>query len=109
MSCVGVLSAMRKLGIRPEMLLRVRIGPALHHPTFPHAKITGFLRRPARSESRARGPVARSAEKNRKACAFIEDPLPRGWPHTLVGEGKEGGAFGNGKSAWRRPVWAPLR
>lgn len=80
-------SPMRKLEMRPGMLLCVCVGPALYHPTFPHCRTMGFLRRPSRSESRARGPVARSAEKKRKACAFIEDFLPRGWPHTLVGEG----------------------
>jgi hypothetical protein len=56
-------------------------------------RITGFLWRPTRSESRARRPGCTQRRKNRKACAFIEDPLPREWPRTLVGEGK-GGRFG---------------
>jgi ABC-type thiamine transport system substrate-binding protein len=54
--------------------------PALHHLPFPHRRKTIFLQRPTRS-SQGRALLARSSK-----TLYGEDG-----PHTLVGEGKEGG------------------
>jgi hypothetical protein len=67
---------MRKLGIRPGMLLRVRIGPALHRPTFPHTSQWVFFGGPL-AASQGRTARLRAAQRKTGKLARLSKTLDR--------------------------------